>query len=56
VHLYPRLSPGGVLILDDYGHWEGQRQAVDEYLADQGLALLLNRIDHGGRIAVKPSS
>lgn len=21
-HLYPRLSPGGVLIIDDYGHWK----------------------------------
>src|SRR3974390_2935959 len=32
VHLFPRLVSGGVLLLDDYGHWEGQRQAVDEYL------------------------
>ena len=29
VHLFPRLIPGGVLLLDDYGHWEGQRVAVD---------------------------
>ena len=31
-HLMPLLRPGGVLILDDYGHWQGARQAVDEYL------------------------
>jgi hypothetical protein len=52
-HLYPRISPGGVLILDDYGHWQGARRAVDEYLGDNGVALLLNRIDATARIAVK---
>ena len=29
--LYPRLVKGGVLIIDDYGHFEGARKAVDEY-------------------------
>jgi O-methyltransferase len=52
-HLYPRLVPGGVLIIDDYAHWEGSRRAVDEYLAEHGLPLLLNRIDNNARIAVK---
>jgi hypothetical protein len=51
-HLYPRLAPGGVLIVDDYGHWEGARRAVDEYMAAHE-PLLLNRIDYTGRIAVK---
>lgn len=55
IHLYPRLVPGGVLVLDDYGHWPGARRAVDEYLAEQGIALLLNRIDNSGRIAIKPA-
>ena len=53
-HLYPRLVSGGVLILDDYGHWQGARQAVDEYIAAHSLNLLLNRIDNTGRIALKP--
>lgn len=35
VHLFPLLSPGGVLILDDYGHWAGVREAVDRYLQEQ---------------------
>ncbi|HVE76714.1 MAG TPA: TylF/MycF/NovP-related O-methyltransferase, partial [Actinomycetota bacterium] len=26
-HLYPRLVRGGVLIVDDYGHWQGSRKA-----------------------------
>jgi len=52
-HLYPRLSEGGVLIVDDYGHWEGARRAVDEYFERHPPAPLLNRIDYTGRIAVK---
>jgi hypothetical protein len=53
VHLYPRLSVGGVLILDDYGHWEGARRAVDQYVAENRLRLLLNRIDYSARMCVK---
>jgi O-methyltransferase len=53
VHLYPRLAPGGVLIIDDYGHWEGAKRAVDEYIQAQGLKILLHRIDYTGRIAIK---
>jgi O-methyltransferase len=52
-HLYPLLVPGGVIIIDDYGHWEGARKAVDEYIAAEKLPLLLNRIDYTGRIGVK---
>jgi hypothetical protein len=52
-HLYPRLSPGGVLIVDDYGHWEGCRRAVDEYFGTAAPPVLLHRIDYTGRIAVK---
>jgi hypothetical protein len=53
VHLFPRLSPGGVLIIDDYGWWKGARQATDEYLEQNNIKILLNRIDHTGRVAVK---
>lgn len=52
-HLFPRLSRGGVLIIDDYGHWQGARAAVDEFIASEGHQLLLNRIDYTGRVAVK---
>jgi len=52
-HLYPLLTDGGALIIDDYGHWEGARRAVDEYFASHAPPLLLNRIDYTGRIAIK---
>jgi hypothetical protein len=53
VHLYPRLAQSGVLIIDDYAYWRGARQAVDEYISENELTLLLVRIDHGARVAVK---
>ena len=51
--LYPRLAGGGVLIVDDWGHWEGARRAVEEHFAAHGSPLLLNRIDYTGRIGIK---
>jgi hypothetical protein len=53
VHLYPRLSTGGVLLIDDYGAWQGARKATDEYIREQHLPLFLSRIDFSARIAVK---
>jgi O-methyltransferase len=51
--LYPRLAEGGVLIVDDYGHYEGARRAVDEYFRAAGEPVLLNRIDFSGRLVIK---
>lgn len=53
IHLYPQLVKNGVLIIDDYGHWEGCKKAVDEYFQLNKLNMLLNRIDYTGRIAIK---
>jgi O-methyltransferase len=56
-HLYPRLSSGGILIVDDYGWWRGQREATDEYFREHPPRPFLARVDSGGvRIAVKPGS
>lgn len=54
-HLWPRLVPGGVLVLDDYGEWLGARKAVDEYFAQNNINVLLHRTDPGCRFAVKPA-
>lgn len=50
-HLWPRLAVGGVLIVDDYGHFSGARDAVDEYFATRPV--LLQRIDYTGRLIIK---
>lgn len=52
-HLFPLLAPGGVLIIDDYGHWQGARQAVDEYFNAHRIKPMLARIDYTCRMFVK---
>jgi hypothetical protein len=52
-HLFPILASKGILIVDDYGFWKGSRKAVDEYLSNNGIALMLHRMDATGRSAVK---
>jgi hypothetical protein len=52
VHLWPRLSPGGILLIDDYGHWEGARRAVDEFF--ESKQVLMHRVDYTGRTVQKP--
>ncbi|MFM7115622.1 MAG: TylF/MycF/NovP-related O-methyltransferase [Planctomycetota bacterium] len=54
--LFPLLAPGGVLIVDDYGHWQGCRQAVDDYFAATGQLIHLARMDYTGRIGIKLGS
>ncbi len=54
-HLYPRLADGGILIIDDYGHWQGARKAVDDYLRRHAIAADLRTIDFTGRLLVKKS-
>ena len=54
-HLYPLLSEQGVIIIDDYGFWAGAKEAVDKYLKDNSIKLLLTRIDATGRIGIKLS-
>lgn len=53
IHLFPKLSPGGVLIVDDYGHWQGAKQAVDEYMAGLAETYFMHRIDYTGRLIIK---
>jgi macrocin-O-methyltransferase TylF-like protien len=61
--LYPGLAPGGYVVLDDYGSFEGCRRAVDEFRAEHSIAEPIEPIDFTGArwrcedaapIAVKP--
>lgn len=52
-NLFDRITPGGVLIIDDYDSWQGARKATDEYLASRSRKLFLQRMGGKlGRIAV----
>jgi hypothetical protein len=53
-YIYPKLSPGGVITIDDYGMYRGARTATDEYFAGTHNPPLLNRIDVGIWSGVKP--
>lgn len=52
-YLFPLLSPGGVLILDDYGAWAGAKKAIDKYLKEKNINILLSCIDNDSRIGIK---
>lgn len=44
--LYPKLSLGGFLIIDDYGHWLGCKKAVDDYFAETDRRIDLEQVDY----------
>lgn len=49
--LLPRLSPGGVLIIDDYNHWAGSRRAVDEHFTAHAQRPIMFPVGKGSVIA-----
>ena len=51
--LYPLLQRGGVLLLDDYGMYNGAREAVDNYFEEIGSSPLLFMTDDTGRAHIK---
>lgn len=53
---WPKLTQGGFLIIDDYGRWLGQRQAVDEFFASLDHPYFLARIDEYGYMAQKTAA
>jgi O-methyltransferase len=54
IHLYPQVVSRGITIVDDYGHWQGARQATDEFLTGLPYPVFLLRIDYTARLWVKP--
>lgn len=53
--LYDKVVNGGIIIIDDYGHWSGCKKAVDEFIRKRNLKIFLNRIDYSGRLLIKNS-
>ncbi len=52
-NLYDAVVPGGRIQIDDYGHWEGCRKAVEEFTRQRGLNFKLHEIDSTGVWLVK---
>ena len=51
--LVPKLVYGGTLLIDDYGHWNGAKKAVEEYLDKYDYLSCLNYNDKSGRTSIK---
>lgn len=47
-NLYDRISNDGFVQVDDYGFWEGCRQALHEFEAERQLKFKLHQIDNTG--------
>ena len=46
--LYPKLSAGGILIVDDYGGIKGCREAITSYRTAHGIDEEIVQVDHCG--------
>ena len=49
--LYNKVSPGGIIIIDDYGHWGGSKKAVDEFFLDKYV--WMHYVDYACRLIIK---
>ena len=56
IHLYPRVSSQGVVIIDDYGHFQGAQEATEEYFKKFSQEVLFHRIDYSCRVMIKPAA
>ena len=49
-NLFPLLSTGGIILIDDYGLWKGAKKATDEYFAKNNIRIFLNRVHPSGAV------
>ncbi len=49
--LYERVSSGGIVIIDDYGHWNGSKKAVDEFFSNKYV--WMHYVDYACRLIIK---
>ena len=48
VPLYDKVSPGGFVIVDDYGAWEPCRKAIEDFRAQRGITDQIHEVDWTG--------
>ena len=53
-HLYDKVTPGGIIQIDDYGHWAGARKALHEFFESREIQPNLKYLDYTGRQFTKP--
>jgi len=51
--LYPKVSSGGLILIDDYNFWEGCSKAVHDYLSRNNLSDRIHQTEHGVAFIVK---
>ena len=56
IHLYPKVATQGVVIIDDYGHFQGSQEATDKYFSQESRDVLFHRIDYSCRVGIKPAT
>jgi hypothetical protein len=54
IHLYQKVTTQGVVIIDDYGHFQGSQEATDKYFSQESWEVLFHRIDYSCRVGIKP--
>jgi hypothetical protein len=52
-HLFDKVAPGGFVIVDDYGIYDGCRHAVDEFFAERGERHFLHHVNYAVRYLQK---
>jgi len=52
-YLFDLVIPRGIVVIDDYGAFEGCRRATDEFLARHAPDAYLHHIDYTGRYFIK---
>ena len=49
--LYDKVMPGGIIIIDDYGHWGGSKKAVDDFFLNKYV--WMHYVDYACRLIIK---
>jgi len=55
-HLYQKVTTQEVVIIDDYGHFQGSQEPTDKYFSEESREVLFHRIDCSCRVGINPGT